>query len=219
MKYIIFLVPLAFLLLKGQLNVIVAWNNYLFWMADIFVYVVVPTVALFSMKKVYGIRPADYGLFRPFQRYLYGWKDFFIEVIYVTVSLFVVSMSVYYFAYYLWPEESVGSIYSDRIARSDSFNYFLMKFYLSITAGATEEIFYRGILNKIFSDFISKKGISDLVYVGVSSGLFTLAHIGYAIPDLVSVLSIGICASVLYLSIKRLEPLIIGHFLLDIVYL
>lgn len=94
-----------------------------------------------------------------------------------------------------------------------------MKIYLSITAGVTEELLYRGFLCKLFSDWIPKKKLADAVFVVVSSGLFAAVHAYYSVPQLVSVFAFGLCASILYLDVRRLEPLIIGHFLMDMVYL
>lgn len=219
MKYVIFLFPLVLHLLKGELNAWAAGSNSLFWSLDVLVYLVVPVGSLWLLKNIFDVSPHAYGLFRPFQRYLYTWRDFFVDVIYVTVSLLLVKAAAFYLAYFIWPEDSVVNIYSQKVAGLSLPLYFLMKIYLSVTAGVTEEILYRGFLHKLLSDWIPKKKLADAVFVVVSSGLFAAVHAYYSVPQLGSVFAFGLCASVLYLGIGRLEPLIIGHFLLDMVYL
>src|SRR5690606_1019630 len=120
---------------------------------------------------------------------------------------------------FIWPEAPAGNVYSRKIIDLNLPLYVSIKIYLSLTAGIVEEVLYRGYLYKLHSDWITGKRLADVLFVVVSSVLFSAVHSDYSAAEMASVFGFGFCASILYLSIKRLEPIIIGHFLMDMVYL
>lgn len=86
--------------------------------------------------------------------------------------------------------------------------------YVSITAGVTEEIIYRGFL--IFALGYLFPNLSIFFIILISSLLFGLAHTyqGFAMGVLRTTV-FGILFAILYISLGSIIPLILFHFLLD----
>lgn len=86
--------------------------------------------------------------------------------------------------------------------------------YVSLTAGVTEEIIYRGFL--IFAVGYLFPNLQIMIVVLISSVLFGLAHSyqGFTMGVLRTTI-FGILFSVLYISLGSIIPLILFHFLLD----
>lgn len=86
--------------------------------------------------------------------------------------------------------------------------------YVSLTAGVTEEIIYRGFL--IFGVGYLFPNLQIMIVVLISSVLFGLAHTyqGFTMGVFRTTI-FGILFSVLYISLSSIIPLILFHFLLD----
>lgn len=86
--------------------------------------------------------------------------------------------------------------------------------YVSLTAGVTEEIIYRGFL--IFALAYLFPNISIWIIILIASILFGLAHTyqGFA-SGVLRTTVIGILFSILYIGLGSIFPLIIFHFLID----
>ncbi|MED4041255.1 CPBP family intramembrane glutamic endopeptidase [Niallia taxi] len=86
--------------------------------------------------------------------------------------------------------------------------------YVSITAGLTEEIIYRGFLIFAFSYFFPNLSVWFVVIF--ASLLFGLAHTYQGLLSGVLRTSIvGLIFSVLYMGLNSIIPLILLHFLID----
>lgn len=86
--------------------------------------------------------------------------------------------------------------------------------YVSLTAGITEEIIYRGFL--IFALEYLFPNLSIMIIILISSIIFGLAHTyqGFVMGVLRTTI-FGVVFSVLYISLGSIIPLILFHFLLD----
>jgi membrane protease YdiL (CAAX protease family) len=86
--------------------------------------------------------------------------------------------------------------------------------YVSLTAGITEEIIYRGFL--LFALSFLFPDLSVWLVILLSSILFGLAHTyqGF-VTGVVRTTIFGIVFSVLYMGLGSIVPLIILHFLID----
>lgn len=87
--------------------------------------------------------------------------------------------------------------------------------YVSLTAGVTEEIIYRGFL--IFSLSYLFPSFTIWLVIIISSLLFGLAHTYQGVIGVIRTAIIGILFSGLYIGLGSILPLIVFHFLIDYV--
>ncbi len=87
--------------------------------------------------------------------------------------------------------------------------------YVSLTAGITEEIIYRGFL--IFALAYLFPTLSIWLVILLASLLFGLAHTYQGVTGVTRTTVVGVMFSVLYIGIGSILPLIIFHFLIDYV--
>jgi uncharacterized protein len=87
--------------------------------------------------------------------------------------------------------------------------------YVSLTAGITEEIIYRGFL--IFTLFYFFPNLSIWVVLILSSFLFGLAHTYQGVGGVLKTAIIGLIFAMLYVIMGSIIPLMIIHFLIDFV--
>ncbi|MDE5052862.1 CPBP family intramembrane metalloprotease (plasmid) [Niallia taxi] len=86
--------------------------------------------------------------------------------------------------------------------------------YVSITAGLTEEIIYRGFLIFAFSYFFPNLSVWFVVIF--ASLLFGLAHTYQGLlSGVLRTAIVGLIFSVLYMGLNSIIPLILLHFLID----
>jgi len=87
--------------------------------------------------------------------------------------------------------------------------------YVSLTAGVTEEIIYRGFLLLVLTTLVPDA--SEWLYIVIAGIVFGLAHTYQGLSGFIRTTLIGICFSMLYLILGSLFPLMIFHFLIDFV--
>ena len=85
--------------------------------------------------------------------------------------------------------------------------------YVSLTAGVTEEIIYRGFLIFAFSHLFP--GFPIWLVILSASVLFGLAHTYQGITGVVKTTIVGVLFSILYIGLGSIVPIILLHFLLD----
>ncbi len=87
--------------------------------------------------------------------------------------------------------------------------------YVSLTAGVTEEIIYRGFLLFVLMTLLPDVSVwLNCIIAGI---IFGLAHTYQGLSGFIRTSLIGICFSMLYLILGSLFPLMIFHFLIDFV--
>lgn len=86
---------------------------------------------------------------------------------------------------------------------------------VSITAGITEEIIYRGFL--IYAFGYLYPNLSIWLVIVMASLLFGLGHIYQGLTGVLKTTIIGLVFSVIFIGIGSILPLIIVHFLIDYV--
>jgi membrane protease YdiL (CAAX protease family) len=87
-------------------------------------------------------------------------------------------------------------------------------FIISLTAGVTEELVFRGYLLTRLSDFFKEPHIPVII----SSGLFAIMHYGYhSLMQLLDAFFFGVFFSVFYIKYRNIHALIIAHFLIDLI--
>lgn len=87
--------------------------------------------------------------------------------------------------------------------------------YVSLTAGVTEEIIYRGFL--IFAVLYLNPNLSIWLVMLIASILFGLAHTYQGFGNVVRTTIIGYLFSILYVGLQSILPIMVLHFLIDYV--
>ncbi|MEK4146027.1 MULTISPECIES: CPBP family intramembrane glutamic endopeptidase [Robertmurraya] len=87
--------------------------------------------------------------------------------------------------------------------------------YVSLTAGITEEVIYRGFLIFAFSYLFPDFSIWFVLLL--SSLLFGLAHTYQGVRGVLQTTMVGVFFSILYIGIGSILPLMLLHFLIDYV--
>jgi membrane protease YdiL (CAAX protease family) len=87
--------------------------------------------------------------------------------------------------------------------------------YLAISAGFLEEVFYRAVPLLLLSSLT--RICSRWAYVAITSALFAFAHAG--IGRIVMQFGVGVFLGLIYLHIRDIRPLIVGHTAADLLLL
>ncbi len=87
----------------------------------------------------------------------------------------------------------------------------LVSVYMAITAGIVEEIIYRFFLWKLVESFKYRV----IIFVSISSLVFASVHWESGVQNLFATFIFGIVSAVIYVIIKNIWPLVIGHFVVD----
>lgn len=87
--------------------------------------------------------------------------------------------------------------------------------FVSLTAGITEEIIYRGFLIFAFSYLFPNLSIGAVIFL--ASLLFGLAHTYQGASGVIRTMAIGVFFSILYVSLDSILPVIVLHFFIDYV--
>jgi uncharacterized protein len=87
-------------------------------------------------------------------------------------------------------------------------------FIISLTAGVTEELVFRGYLLTRLSEFFKEPHIPAII----SSALFAILHYGYySLAQLLGTFFFGVFFSIFYIKYRNIHALIIAHFLIDLI--
>jgi len=200
-------------MLNGLYNPTLAEASpWLFWSVDILSWIIVPAVILYYIYRYYGISLRDYGICNltsaSQRREMISWSF---------LATFI--LSIYYFAFgwlaweFIAPPTSTFS-YGGMVPEGGA--RYVAIFYLAITAAVFEEIFFRGLIWRlVYSSAIPYN--KAVIYTVISSILFGLVHWENGAPEVFAATVFGVVACVLYLRLRNLMPLIIAHFIIDMI--
>lgn len=185
-----------------------------FWLADIACFVFIPMalvrVFYLPLRLPFGISPNER---RRHQNYRISELIFLsilsTIVLYAATSLGIVlgKFAIAAFPNLLRPTYSYLSS-----APGKEFPTAIFAFYFAITPAVVEEYFFRGIVRRQ----IQRVFHSDFSYVLISSLLFASIHWGGGLFSIVETALFGIAAALIYLHVRHLLPLIVGHFFVDV---
>ena len=94
-------------------------------------------------------------------------------------------------------------------------NRLLAVFYLAASAAVAEELYFRGMMRRLFGE----RPLHDVIYVPASAVLFAAIHWKFGVYEACGAFSFGLAAAALFTVTRTLWPLILGHFLIDLHYL
>ena len=184
-----------------------------FWIADVTHFVFIPVVMMLALLKIGAIQPSQYG-FRPLSSGASN-TDAVGLYVFVCVVLYIAYRPVEAIAYrFLWPY--AGTFGAWTMLPESGLQRIAGVLYLSITAGLVEEAVFRGLPWLYLSTFVHFRRRVP-VYVISTSLLFSLVHSEQGPHGMLAALSFGLVAAILYLKIRTLWPIAIGHVTTDII--
>lgn len=193
------------LLLNGLYLPHLAGQPWAYWTADFLAWVVLPSAMALWLWRAHGLSPSGYGLGPPPPL---SWL-----AVPATVATLVFA------ATYLAGRElgrlmggvTDGQGYS--IMLPDSPGRVLGQAYLSLTAAVIEETLFRGAMFRLLDGHRDR--VRAVLYVAVSTGLFASIHWENGWSEVANTGLVGLLACVMYLRWRDLWPLLIAHFVTD----
>lgn len=205
-------IPIAGALLNGFYNgPLFRLNPWLFWAADLALFVLAPIAILFSLAKFSQILPKHYGLkFPPFGG---------LESVATSVFLAVVLAITYEAAknigwaftwrWYVEPDFSYGSVTPSGLLRP------LVAGYWAFTAGLVESVFYIGLPWYLWRNHFGLTHRRKF-FLLVSAALFAAVHWEQGLHNVVGAFAFGFVACLIYWKINDLWPIVGAHTLIDL---
>ena len=181
-----------------------------FWSFDCFKFVVVTVVAVIWLYRKFSIAPASYG-FKSISK-SGGWIRTIGSTIIFTVVLFFIYREAQSMAWNLLRPTPIDDFYKSIIP--DGLLQYPVVLYYALTAGFTEEIFFRALpLLYVQRRFGAGKALGW--YVIITSLLFAVAHWENGPHEVIATFIFGVVACLFYLKLKSIWPVIAGHTLID----
>jgi Type II CAAX prenyl endopeptidase Rce1-like len=184
-----------------------------FYLVDLLQWVATPLLVWFLLLRPSGVMLKDFGLdFSPYRGKLLESSGRFA---FVTFLLWIADFPVRHIAYrYLW--QYAGTFgYGNAIPASLPWHG-LVVVYFAITAGFIEEIVFRGLPWAYLSRTIRGPGL-NFWYITLTSLLFAAVHSEQGPHGVIAAFSYGIMTALLYTKLKNLWPLVVGHFVCDLI--
>jgi membrane protease YdiL (CAAX protease family) len=184
-----------------------------FWAVEIISWILLPLAMYF-----WGIHR---GLFTSAE---IGFHPYFKGRICYTVLLVLVLSPIIYFAHRYsrllamriiptnYGAENFG--YGQVVASYGDLRILIL-LYFAVTAGLVEEFFYRGVMYKL----ICMRKRRSIMYVFVSSLVFSSVHWELGIQFLLSHFLWGLVMGSIYCKIRNIWPLVVGHMITDLIAL
>ena len=191
-------------LVNGIVNTRLAATPCVFWVFDAITWIVVPAIAFYLLSKRPEVSLASIGLttFVIDRRSYIGIASLAFVLSFLFLAVTTISERYSQIAFpaepwfrYSWmiPESAMGQT--------------IVATYYAITSGLVEEVLYRGYLFRISQYFTYPKA----GFLCLGPVLFALAHWEGGVSAIVSAYILGLVASLVYLVLKNVWPLAIGH--------
>ena len=175
---------------------------------------VTPLFILNVLYKYYGIRPADYGL--RFRHHRYSLRD-----LYNWSMLSLIILAMYYYSTHwfvgLFVEGRPRGFDIAYVVRDGPLRLPVI-LYFAISSALVEEIFYRGLLWRMFDRF-SRHKWRVVWFIIVSSTFYAIVHWEDGSVEMLSAAVYGCVACILYQRLNHLVPLIFSHIVINIITL
>ncbi len=146
---------------------------------------------------------------------IFGKKNLLVLII-ICIIFSPIDYWIYYKTYYyfrsIFPPDSIFTYHS--VIPSHEALRILVAIYFALSAGIVEELYFRGLIYKISGYYTTP----TIIYILASSTLFSLVHWEGGISNVLSTFVFGFIAAMIFLWVKNLWPLIIGHIYTDYVW-
>lgn len=183
----------------------------LFWLFDPFKFVVLPIAALLWLARTFFVTPDKYGLASVAEHE--SWLQFLGFTLFLTALLYLIYQAADMFFWMLFGRPETASFYKN-MAPTGLLRVPVV-LYFAATAGLVEEIFFRA-LPLLYLQQRFPKSIPTGLYVLSTSALFGVSHWENGAHEVLATFTYGIFASLFYVKLRDLWPLVGAHALIDL---
>jgi membrane protease YdiL (CAAX protease family) len=178
-----------------------------YWLADAMQFVVLPAAAAWFLLRPAGIGWKDLGLGRDRE----PWSLLFAALLLVMATWPVYAVAERTF----WAYAPADNVMTQSLSRDGAAKW-LVPIYLAATAAIVEEVVYRALpwmyLQAVLAPRWRRAG-----YTLGSSLVFALVHSEQGPGGMLGAFWFGLVAAGLYLKVRSLWPLVLGHFAFDMI--
>ena len=182
-----------------------------FWLFDTFHFVLLPTALLVWLARVFLITPEKYGLVTVAEHE--SWLHFAGLVVFVAIILYFIYQVADDFFWVIFHRPETIPFYKNILP--NGLLRIPLVLYFAATAGLFEEIFFRG-LPLLYFQSRYPSSIPRGKYVLGTSMLFGAIHWGNGAHEVLATFTYGVFASLFYLKLRDLWPLVGAHALTDL---
>ena len=182
-----------------------------YWIADTAQFVGAPLVGWYFFLRPAGVLPRTYGLAPMSRRFCR--RDGVALTVFVALLLVAAYWPVRLIAIRLfW---TLSAPFNHGLVLPDAFlSNFLVAVFMAGSAALVEEAVWRGLTWYYLSQVLPVKG-RRFLYVLITSVAFAIAHSEQGPAGVIGAFWFGIIAAGLYTTIRTLWPLVLGHFVAD----
>jgi len=195
-------------LINGYINSVIYSYPFWYWSFELLSWVILPATVMTVAIRFGGLRAADIGLSLNVRGRRAVVLLLLICVVIGPVELYLYESAHTYFKH-LFPGKAFFEYES--LVPASGIARFLVSLYFSLSAGIVEELYFRGLMFKAAGYFAQPVP----VYLIVSPLLFALIHWEGGLANVAATLVFGIATAAVFVAIRNLWPLIIGHIYTD----
>jgi uncharacterized protein len=198
------------LFLNGFYNSHLVGSAVLYWSVEFCTWLLLPVI-LILVFKLSGGRVHDLGVMLP--KSVKAWLVF--------ISCSVAFSALFHAAFLIGSDQSRALFAQNYLAvnftyrsiiPTEGIGKIVVWLYFSLTAGIVEELFFRGLLKRIFSN--TKWGL--ITFVLTSTVLFASIHWENGVRDMFATGCVGLVASIAFLLNRNAITLMIAHTVTDL---
>ena len=208
--WILFCIGITPFLLNGFVTPAIYQNFVLYWLFDLTIWILIPVTVFTALDRHANLHLHEFGLNSRIAK---------IESVTAVALLSILIIPVLYVVYFL-----PFTLFSSDLISTPRFSYqqvlpesqlarVLVAGYFGVTAGLVEELLFKGLLFRLIKDLKA----AHLIFVFTSSILFAAAHWESGATNLYAAFVYGFVTSLIYLGLKNLWPLVVGHAILDFI--
>ncbi len=201
--------------LNGYYNPLLKDNPAAFWTVEVVTWIVMPLAVILVGLRAGLFTRTDIGL----HTRVAGWRNDVLLLALVVAAvpvLYTLDRGSLDTAAGLWdPHHGAADFHLAEVlpppGPTTGHLRLLAVMHLVLTAGFVEEIYYRGMMSRLFPDGWG----GTLLYVPVSSLVFASVHWEGGIRGMFEALTFGLAAGAIYRGTRNLWPLIVAHAVID----
>lgn len=205
--FLLFLLPFQ---LNGIYNPLIKSQQAVFWILDISIFILLPALLLWLSLRRKWISPGALALGIPtgFEARL----RFLLYTALLCPALYLLYYHSYLFAGELFmTNHGVVPFSYSSLLPENRWLSLLVGLHFSLTAGIVEEVYYRGV----FRQFFSSGKLQAVLYILLSSLIFSSVHWEGGIYNLFASFIVGLLLATCFWFYRYLLPLIIAHCFVD----
>lgn len=206
---ILFILPF----LNGIYNRALRNHPAVFWSLDVFQFIVLTAGVAWFLFTRSGLTAADLGLAKPANAA--EWRRLLLHCLAVGLLFHPAYQALHDLFLHLYPVARFPPVFSweQMLPRTPVWRC-LAGIYFAIGGGLCEEFYYRGLLVALFRRYRMSNPLIGLVV----SSIFSLIHWESGPYNILATFCLSVLITAYYLWSKRLAPLVVGHFVTDVIF-